>query len=797
MFSHILFLIKLISIYSLYKPNISIVDQFVENLYNFSLNLSDLGKISPLIDTQQYCLFYNDTQQICLKCQTNYTLLNGECVCYDRNCKTCSSSLYGACTECHVGYALSTDNTCRCKINHCLLCDDHICNVCERGYILSEFGTSCEFSYDYKNGEYCNDIHCDICMNDLDGSCLKCKDGYNLINGVCSLNPSLGYYFQSKMLCPENYFSVGEGCNKICLGANCNFVEHPIYSTCESNCIYCIQGILFDTLNCNMSEFCYDDKCTKCRSNEIGMCDRCEIGYKLRYGRCEQKCDDPNCLNCDYTSNGSCNWCKKGYILIEGKCHIKNESISYQEMVNIYELEIINLARENNITYLGNGDFEVYIENETMLIDYTELMNYNYDKKYNKLCNVKNCKSCLVDNPKYCMTCLTNYTNRNGFCVKCEIAHCGLCLAENECNRCEENYALIKNQCIKNINIEKIPFCLTYNNEECLQCEDNYILDNERCTLNDIYKQNTSYEIMSCSNDNIRSQVCLKKFYYRNGGCISCRDPKCVFCYDGIGCIICEKDYNLIDGRCLKQAEFNETVENCISYDYDGKCIGCDSFCILKEEKCNCKIVSQIIIYLTIGILVLIIAWIVFIIFKQRDSLSRHDEIIENDLKLIEDNKITQQELQLLQERDKHLKKCYYCKNETAIYRLSCGCLFCKEHFKDLMGRFNESEINLETEVSNNIIIRKKGKGNSRGSNSISFLNSSSTSKINKKKCPCCLKYYENFKQIAQQCEICFDTTTKIFHFKCGCALSVCKNCYNKIIVNRKCPGCRKNIVFP
>ena len=98
-----------------------------------------------------------------------------------------------------------------------------------------------------------------------------------------------------------------------------------------------------------MSEFCYDNKCTKCRSNEIGMCDRCEIGYKLRYGRCEQKCDDPNCLNCDYTSNGNCNWCKKGYILIEGKCYIKNESISYQEMVNIYELEIINLARENNI----------------------------------------------------------------------------------------------------------------------------------------------------------------------------------------------------------------------------------------------------------------------------------------------------------------------------------------------------------------------------------------------------------------------------------------------------------------
>ena len=47
--------------------------------------------------------------------------------------------------------------------------------------------------------------------------------------------------------------------------------------------------------------FCYDKKCTKCRNNEIGMCDRCEIGYRLSYGRCIEKCQDPNCLNCDYT----------------------------------------------------------------------------------------------------------------------------------------------------------------------------------------------------------------------------------------------------------------------------------------------------------------------------------------------------------------------------------------------------------------------------------------------------------------------------------------------------------------
>ena len=797
MFNLILILLKFILINSNNVSNISIINNFVDNLFNLSLNLSNFGKISGLVNNKRYCLKYDNISQVCLECEKNYTLLNGECVCYDRNCKSCSSSLYGACNECYEGFALSTDNTCRCKINHCLLCNDHICDVCERGYILSEFHTSCEFSLKYKNGEYCNDTNCDICMDNLEGSCLRCRDGYNLINGSCYLNPSLGYYFQSKMLCPENYFSTGKGCNKICLGAVCDFNENPTNATCENNCTYCKQGILYEYINCNMNDYCYDKNCIKCRNKEIGMCDKCKVGYKLRFGRCEQECEDPNCLNCDYTLDMSCNWCKKGYILINGSCYIKSEAPSYEEIISIYENEFINLALNNNISYVGNYNFEIQLENQTMLINYTDLMKSNYEKKYNELCNSKNCKSCLIGNPNYCMTCLNNYTNRNGICIKCEISNCDLCLMENECNRCKANYALIKNQCVKDINVDIIPFCLYYKDNKCSQCEDNYILENGKCTLNNIYSQNTSYIKLSCNNDEYREQVCLKKFYYNKEGCTACKDPKCTFCYDGIGCIICEENYTLIDGRCLTKTEFNETIENCISYDYDGKCIGCDSFCILKEEKCNCKIIAQIIIYLTIGILVIIIAWIILSLFKERASIARHEERIENDLKIIEDNKITQQELEVLQEKDKNLKKCNYCKIETALFRLSCGCLFCKEDFKELMEKLNDSEIKLDAEVSNNIIIKKKSKNNIKGNNFISILNSSCNMKINKKNCPCCLKNFEAYKQIAQQCDICFDTTSKIFHFKCGCALSICKNCYNKIIVGGKCPGCRKNILFP
>ena len=89
---------------------------------------------------------------------------------------------------------------------------------------------------------------------------------------------------------------------------------------------------------------------------------------------------------------------------------------------------------------------------------------------------------------------------------------------------------------------------------------------------------------------------------------------------------------------------------------------------------------------------------------------------------------------------------------------------------------------------------REKNKFSDKFTND-NLLNSSSMSKIKKGKCPCCHLDFDDYKQITYQCDICFDITSKIFHFKCGCALSVCKICFNKIIVTKKCPGCRKNIL--
>ena len=778
--------------------NLSYIGKFIEQLSNFSMNLSKPEKTSLIINNKtNYCNKYNNNLEICEECLENYTLINGECVCYDRNCKKCLSSLYGACIECYEGYALSSDNTCRCNIPHCLLCEDNVCNVCEKGYFLSDSKTSCDFNLFYKINGFCNDYNCDICTTNNIGSCIKCKDGFNLVNGSCFINPSLKNYYSGNILCSKEYISTGKVCNKACLGANCEG-NNPFYMNCENKCIYCVQGILYEHLNCNMQEYCFDEKCTRCRTDEKGMCDRCEIGYRLIFGACEEKCKDDNCLNCDYTTDGSCNWCKKGYVLIKGKCYIKIEGYTYNELYEIYENGIKEYSKRFDIFYLGKGNFEIINENKPILLDYSNITKNLYFNKFNEICQIKNCKSCLLNNSNYCINCLDNYKPVNGKCIKCNILKCSLCLTENICSLCEENYVLINNQCIKNYG--EIPFCLKYVNNRCIQCEDNYILNDEKCNLNSIYTQNTSYEKLSCTDDDVRSKVCFYKYFYKNNNCSSCYDPKCFFCYNGVGCIICDNEYNLIDGRCLKQTIFNETIENCISYDYDGRCIGCDAFCILRKDKCNCKLIGSIIIYLLIGIMAIIIAIIILIIFKQRISVRKIEKLNENNIKLIERFKITEQELTLLQEKDKRLKKCKYCNTEIALFKLSCGCLFCKDDFKDITEGLSSTEI-INNSINNcgdkniNVIITKNKEKTKWKEKFNTNNNNSSLSKIIKGTCPCCQQDFSNYIQIAQQCDICFDITSKIFHFKCGCALRVCKICFNKIIISKKCPGCRKNII--
>ena len=112
-----------------------------------------------------------------------------------------------------------------------------------------------------------------------------------------------------------------------------------------------------------------------------------------------------------------------------------------------------------------------------------------------------------------------------------------------------------------------------------------------------------------------------------------------------------------------------------------------------------------------------------------------------------------------LKGKKKYLKKviiCKICKVEKGKYISEYGCIVCKNH-------------------SNFKKVKKDGEDYHI--------------------CFNCGKMIKNLSLIKKICNICFQENISICHFKCGCTLEVCENCYIKCKKSsNKCPGCRRNI---
>jgi hypothetical protein len=95
---------------------------------------------------------------------------------------------------------------------------------------------------------------------------------------------------------------------------------------------------------------------------------------------------------------------------------------------------------------------------------------------------------------------------------------------------------------------------------------------------------------------------------------------------------------------------------------------------------------------------------------------------------------------------------CKCCK-KPGRFKCDCGCIVCKEHSS---------------------LKQVQGDGE--------------TYKV----CFACNKIVKKVNQIKYDCHICMQKKLSVVHFKCGCSLEVCKDCYIKCkMSNNKCPGCR------
>ena len=152
---------KLLFLYLIYSLIIIIIFSFnnPQSYENCELSLKNLNKS-------------------CIKCYKNFTLLNGECPCFDHNCNKCSSSFPNSCYKCNNNFILK-NGKCLSKIKNCLFYNSISCDQCEQNYILKN--GLCEINKNFS----CFDKNCEMCSNSKEGFCKICKNGFKLIEGSC------------------------------------------------------------------------------------------------------------------------------------------------------------------------------------------------------------------------------------------------------------------------------------------------------------------------------------------------------------------------------------------------------------------------------------------------------------------------------------------------------------------------------------------------------------------------------------------------------------------------------------
>ena len=776
----------------------------------------------------------------CTKCRNTFTLKDGTCPCSFSSCALCTTGLAGLniCEQCKNGY-YSFNKDCYCLVNNCEQCAEDGCNKCISGYYYNETLKECIKQLDEEKN--CFDPNCDGCYSEEQGACEYCKEGFDLKKGEC-LNISLPI----NGVCSDGYYlSNNKYCLEKCSGVNCSKVVYPgIVSLCPDNkCLICQFNVIKIFSECDNSEECsLSEGCLNCITND--ECLICEQGYYLLGGICK-KCSE-GCSIC--SSEYKCEYCLSGYELTEsGICNLtynfdyntdlykarKNNLISIyypEEIPNIENTEV-NQKTENvekseiiektGITEITEKIIHLTQSEVNNIIDktgipYNILLNISNHLNYINIFSCdKNCIKCF-DNTGKCIECDNNYILKENKCfLKCVDENCLNCELNSQiCTKCNENYTLKDNKCVMNCEDENCLICES-NITKCSTCKDHYILKEDKCIfkcsdenclnceLKDgievcnqcpiFYEKKEEKCEIICMIDNclecsvvgnskvsvtITCSKCKDNYHFDGIKCKkNCKDDNCADCLEDTSiCTSCESNSKLYNGKCAKNYQYcKEKHKDCNFCFDDIGCIECLEGYELKNNNCKEKkgILSYIII--SVIILILIIGTLFYCIYTNRKQNLRNVEYdqqsefnsnnpqiynIRNNLDLsgsfrnvLNRDEIAEEYEAQRAKQNKAKMTCMFCKKKLGNYKCDCGCIVCKEH-------------------SNLKDIEKDGQMY--------------------KECYNCGKMVNKVSQIKYDCNICMQKKNSVVHFKCGCSLEVCKNCYIKCkMSNNKCPGCR------
>lgn len=733
----------------------------------------------------------------CTKCRETFTLIDGKCPCSFSSCALCTTGLPGLhiCEQCKDGY-YNSNNDCYCSVDNCDQCAENGCQKCATGYSYNETSKEC-IKESEEEKINCYDPNCEKCFSEEEGACENCNEGYYLKKGEC-LNTTRVKYNR----CPDNLYSPdGKYCIEKCSGATCDqgpYIQFVgtgfsfLYLCPANECLVCENNGLKIFSNCDNSKECSSlEGCLNCIDSQ--ECLICQQGYYIIGGICK-KCSE-GCSIC--TSATKCEYCMSGYELTPEKSCILTYNFDYNtQLYEMYKVQLIEtFYPEEMIKYQPNLTITTVTDSSTETIentvtetiqtetivkntpivessvieeesttnkDDTEIItstilnklpiipaplseiiqNINLDRLDKLIFCDRNCIECY-QNKGICQKCDTNYDLIDNKCkLKCSDQNCLDCELKDGseiCNQCFQYYHIKSNKCVLNCNIDHCAECsLSDNNLKCNKCINGYHLDNNICKIN-------------------------------------CEDNNCNICSDdGKTCIECNTDKKLFNGKCAYNTEIcHSKYPHCKYCIEDIGCYECSEEYKINNNKCEKSQNLAPLIIIIIGALLIIIGMISFCCYSRKKQLQiqqmRNEYINQdqtNNAQIYVRNELSGSFRSVINKDDlieefemqkRKMKKgkitCMFCKKKPGKFECDCGCIVCKEH---------SSLKDMETE----------GK----------------TYKV----CYNCDKIVKKVNPIKYMCNICMQKKMSVVHFKCGCALEVCKECYVKCkMSNNKCPGCR------
>ncbi|XP_019410471.1 PREDICTED: proprotein convertase subtilisin/kexin type 5 isoform X4 [Crocodylus porosus] len=521
---------------------------------------SKVGCDGPGPDHCNDCLHYyykskNNTRICVPNCPPgHYTADKKRCKKCSPNCETCIGSHSDQCVTCKSGYYLNEEtNTCitncpdgfyldknkivcrKCSEN-CKTCVEfQTCTECRHG--LSLHGSRCAIRCEdgkFHSGRECEPCHrsCATCAGAGIDACINCTDGYFLEDGRCVQSCSTGYYLDHSL---EDIFKNCKRCDASCL--NCN-------GQGDKNCTSCPSGYILDAGVCvagtvckdgeyadhlDQCQFC-DASCSKCIGPEQNDCIGCPITRFFDGGRCVLKCPKGKfefknqchlchhtCLDCSGSEPNKCTVCgtdKRGTkrFLYIGECrescppgHYHSEDntcIPCSEQCEVC-LDSTHCKRCFKGYYLDKNKCQKHECREGEVED--------PDSEECVPC-ADGCRTCNVDDPKNCTSCIHNYYMYKQYCYK----NCpGNTYTDEDAQECME--------CASN--------CDSCDLHECLWCNKDFYLSDGMCV-----------------------KECKAGFYGDSvtGVCEACHKT-CATCewfnYDD--CTSCKKNFQIYHGRCV------------------------------------------------------------------------------------------------------------------------------------------------------------------------------------------------------------------------------------------------------